>query len=90
MKLHWFTWKDIERFIEDFPYRGTDARSKPAPMRELKMKAKGSRQVVGTFSEISTLIRSLPQLLFNHIKVTREIIYHITSTTRMQTEKSVA
>ena len=61
----------LENMIKNFPYRGTDARSKPATMREAKMKQKASRKIVGTFSEVSTLIRSLPQVLFNHIKVTR-------------------
>ena len=62
----------MENMITNFPYRGTDARSRPATMREEKMKQKASRKIVGTFSEISTLIRSLPQVLFNHIKVTRD------------------
>ena len=71
VKNRWFTWKALENMIDNFPYRGTDARSKPATMREAKMKPKATRKIVGTFSEVSTLIRSLPQVLFNHIKVTR-------------------
>ena len=33
--------------------------------------------IKGTFSEISTLIRTLPQLLFNHIKVIRSFNFLI-------------
>ena len=74
VKKRWVTWKILENLITNFPYRGTDARSRPATMREAKMKPKASRKIVGTFSEVSTLIRTLPQVLFKHIKVTRDIV----------------
>ena len=37
VKNRWVTWKALENMITNFPYRGTDARSRPATMREKKV-----------------------------------------------------
>ena len=36
------------------------------------MKSKATRRIIGTFSEIGNLIRSLPQILFDHILDTQD------------------
>ena len=53
--------------VKSFPYKGPDARSKQALLRSKKMKNKASRSIVGTFSEVSTFIRLLPLILYDHI-----------------------
>ena len=68
VKDQWFSWEALENVLLTFPYRGTDANSRPAILRAKKMKIKTSRKVIGTFAEVSTLIRSLTQLLYNHLK----------------------
>ena len=37
VKNRWVTWKALENMINNFPYRGTDSRSRPATMREKKV-----------------------------------------------------
>ena len=65
---HWFSWDSLEELIKSFPYKGKDSLSKPAVMKGKKMKTKQSRRIVGTFSEVSTLIRSLSQIIYDQIK----------------------
>ena len=47
VKNHWVSWERLEKDITNFPYRGTDCRSRPAAMRANKMKTKGTRKIVG-------------------------------------------
>ena len=61
------SWETLENMMVTFPYQRKDAKSKPAVLLSKKMKIKSSRKVIGTFSEISTLIRSFTQLIFNNI-----------------------
>ena len=68
IEMKWFTWNAFERLIKCFPYRGSDSNSRPPVHRGKKMKIKKSRRIIGTFAEVSTLIRSFPQLLFDHIQ----------------------
>ena len=63
----WISWLALERLITSFPYKGKDANNKPI-LSSKKMKQKVSRKIVGTFSEISCLLRSLTQIMFDHIK----------------------
>ena len=66
----WLTWETLENLLATFPYRGRDSNSKPVVQKSKKMKVKSSRKIIGCFAEISTLIRSFPQLFYNNIKVT--------------------
>ena len=66
----WLTWDALEHLISSFPYKGRDANSRPAILLARKMKIKKSRKVIGTFSEIENLIRSITQMLYDHIKDT--------------------
>jgi len=68
VELKWFSWEAFERIIKSFPYRGSDANSRPPVLRGKKMKVKRTRRIIGTFAEVSTLIRSFPQLIYDHIK----------------------
>ena len=70
IKEKWLTWETLENDLTTFPYRGRDSNSRPAILKSKKMKAKCSRKIIGCFAEISTLIRSFPQLFYNYIKVT--------------------
>ena len=65
-------WQALEKIITDFPYKNKDANNRPATLRAKQMSNKGSRRVIGTFAELSNLIRSITQLLFNHIKLTND------------------
>jgi len=40
----WFSWEALENILLSFPYRGTDANSRPAILRAKKMKNKGGRK----------------------------------------------
>ena len=53
------SWDQFERLIVQFKFRGTDTRSRPPVVRGKKMKVKQSRKVIGTFSEVAQLIRSI-------------------------------
>ena len=64
----WLTWETLENLLATFPYRGRDSNSKPVVQKSKKMKVKSSRKIIGCFAEISTLIRSFPQLFYNNIK----------------------
>ena len=64
----WITWLALERIIKDFPYKGNDARNKPAILLCKKMRQKASRRIPGTFAEIGNLIRSFTQVMFDHIR----------------------
>ena len=66
VKSKWMTWDILERLIASFPYKGKDAGCRP-PFKAKKMKNKASRRIVGTFSEMANLIRSLTQLLYDHL-----------------------
>ena len=66
----WISWESFDTRVTDFPFRGKDSDNRPPVLPGKTMKIKGSRRIIGTFSEISCLIRSLPQLLFDHIKDT--------------------
>ena len=67
VKKKWLTWDALECLIRDFPYKGTDATSKPAPMKAKKMKIKNTRRIIGNFSQTSTLVRLLPQIIYDNI-----------------------
>ena len=67
VQMKWFSWDAFERIVKSFPYRGSDSNSR-LTFSAKKMKVKHSRRIVGTFAEISTLIRTLPQLLFDQIQ----------------------
>ena len=63
----WFSWKSLERMMK-FKFRGKDSNNRPAPMRSKVMKVKKSRRIIGTFAEVSCLIRSFPQMAYDHIR----------------------
>ena len=67
VKSKWFSWDTLEKMMSTFPYRGSDANSRPATLRAKKMKAKESRGIIGTFSEVSNLIQSFPQVAYDYI-----------------------
>ena len=67
VKQKWMSWDSLEQAITEFKYKGTDAASRPAVLQSKKMKNKSSRKIVGTFSQVSTLVRSFPMLIFDHI-----------------------
>ena len=69
VKQKWVTYEALEKLIKKFPYKGSDANSRPV-LRSKKMKVKKSRKIVGTFSEVSTLIQTFPQIIFDHIQDT--------------------
>ena len=54
--------------MDDFKYVRKDANNKPAPLRSKKMKVKNTCNVIGTFAEISCLIRSFTQVVYNCIQ----------------------
>ena len=64
----WLSWQALERILESFPYKGKDATNRPTVLLSKKMKQKKSRCIIGTFSEVSNLILSIAQLLYNHIQ----------------------
>ena len=70
VKSHWISWEALEKIITKFPYKNKDSNNRPAILRSKQMKVKGSRRIIGTFAEVSNLIRSMTQLLYDHIKDT--------------------
>ena len=56
----WFSWNAFERIVKIFLYGGVDSNSRPPVHRGKKMRVKRNRHIIGTFAEVSTLIRSLP------------------------------
>ena len=64
---NWISWDSLEDTMRAFKYKGSDANNRPPAMKAKKMKRKDSRKIVGTFAEVSTLVRLFPQLLFDHI-----------------------
>lgn len=67
VKAKWFSWDFVERMIDIFPYTGKNANSKPPRFKSKKMKLKVSRRIIGTFAEISNLVRSFTQLVYDQI-----------------------
>ena len=72
VKQRWISWQGLERLIDTFPYKGKDAINKPASMASKKMKNKDTRRIIGTFSEVGNLIRSITQILYNHVQDTND------------------
>ena len=72
VKQRWISWQGLERLIDTFPYKGKDAINKPASMASKKMKNKDTRRIIGTFSEVGNLIRSITQILYNHVEDTND------------------
>ena len=72
MNKKWVSWESLEQLIKTFKYKGRDANSRPPCISARKMKVKSSRKVIGTFSEIGNFIRSMTQLLFDHIVDTQD------------------
>ena len=68
----WFSWDSYEKNVKEFQFKGKDCDNRPPVLPGKTMKIKGSRRIIGTFSEIACLIRSLPQLLFDEIKNTED------------------
>ena len=44
---------------------------RPCILRAKQMKVKDSRRIIGTFSEVGNLIRSITQLLYDHVRDTQ-------------------
>ena len=68
----WLNWDSLEGLLSQFPYHGRDAVSHPAPMRAKKMKQKASRRIVGTFSEMATLMKLFTQIFYDVVKDTSD------------------
>ena len=75
VKTHWFTWEALETLIATYPYRYKDCNSRPAVPKAKKMKVKSTRRIIGTFSQISTLIRSFTQVAYDNILDTDDEYY---------------
>ena len=67
VKSKFFSWEALQRLMSTFPYVRKDSNNKPPPLRSKKMKSKNTRNVIGTFAEVSNLIRSITQVAYNHI-----------------------
>ena len=72
VKKKWFNWTSFYKIVPKFPVKGKDPNNRPAVLRGKQMKSKATRRIIGTFSEIGNLIRSLPQILFDHILDTQD------------------
>ena len=70
-KKGWFNWEALEKTIKKFPYKNNHASNRPT-LRAKQMKVKGSWRIVGTFAELTNLIQSITQLLFDHVKDTND------------------
>ena len=68
VKSKFFSWETLQRLMSTFPYVRKDSNNKPPPLRSKKMKSKNTRNVIGTFAEVSNLIRSFTQVAYNHIQ----------------------
>ena len=64
----WLTWEKIESVSKKFPFKGRDNGSKPPVIRPKKMKIAGTQNLVGNFSEISTLIHLFTAMFFDYVK----------------------
>ena len=58
----------LKEWLKKFKFRGKDCNNRPAPMRSKVMKVKKSRRIIGTFAEVSCLVRSFSQMAYDNIQ----------------------